>query len=261
MSFFDDLVEIGLDTVKNGALGYDNPDELKRKIKSKWLGYGGQKEKSVKDCKGRFFFFYWRLNFEDSGDRCFPTAEQVEEALPDELKAYNSPYDKIQVEVDKSKTPMDYVVYYNYRSRINGALEEEAKKRNRDEEDEKDEQKKQKGEEKQEEEDPTILRPYHWGYVSSETCEKSIEETPATCLMLLENALANLGYNVETVTDSPSLAAAWKRALLNEENNAANKALKKALADVVRTCPDKVPLMVDKDEEAKVAAAARRGAS
>ncbi len=86
------------------------------------------------------------------------------------------------------------------------------------------------------EENGTAMKPgpEHWGHVSSDSCERRVQETPKEALGILESALAGLGYSIESVSDSTTLGAAWKRALLNEADKEASKAFKKAIVDVAR---------------------------
>ena len=141
----------------------------------------------------------------------------------------------------------DGVLGFDDKDRVNKHFEEAGKKRPREE-----------GEgEEEEEEEAEKLGTEH---VSPDTCELSVEETPTEALGILESALADLGYSVENITDSASLSGAWKRALLNEMNKNASKALKKALIEVVRQHPDKAPAIMKKIAVAKATVAARRAA-
>ena len=76
--------------------------------------------------------------------------------------------------------------------------------------------------------------PEHWGHVSFDTCERRVQEIPKESLGVLESALAGLGYSIESVSDSATLGAAWKRALLNEVDKEASKAFRKAIIDALR---------------------------
>lgn len=75
--------------------------------------------------------------------------------------------------------------------------------------------------------------PEHWGHVSPDTCERRVEDTPKAALGILESALSGLGYSVERVSDSATLGALWKRALLNEANKEASNAFKQALRESI----------------------------
>ena len=141
MSFIDELTELGAKVIKQGAIGYDDTENLKRKLKRKWEEYGGGKEQARKSCSEREFFLYWKFHLDESYDPCRPTAEQVREALPDELKNVNksNSYDEVRVTANTSRQPIEYIVCYNYESEVNTLVEKQEqeakeKKRERDEE-------------------------------------------------------------------------------------------------------------------------------
>ena len=127
MSFIDELTELGAKVLKQGEIGYDDTENLKRKLKSKWEEYGGGKEQARKSCSEREFFLYWKFHLDESYDPCRPTVEQVREALPDELKDINksNPYDKVQVTANIGRQPIEYTVCYNYESKVNTLVEKE----------------------------------------------------------------------------------------------------------------------------------------
>ena len=252
MSFFEKLTKIGVESIKDGVLGYDDHEDLKKKIAEKWEAYDGPQQEAIKKTKDRNFFFWWKFTLDESYDRCLPTAEQVEAALPDELKINGTnPYDKVMVEANICKTPIEYSVCYKFEHRVNEHFEEASKKRKREE---------GEGENKEnkEEEEAEKPGPEHWGHVSPDTCERRVEQTPTAALNIMENALAGLGYNVENLDDSVALGAAWKRALENEINKEASKAFKQALVDVVAKHPEKAPAIQEKLEAAKAQGDARR---
>lgn len=148
MSFIDELTKIGVDSVKDGALGYDDMDQLKRKVKAKWEGYDGGREQAKKKSADQDFFLYWKFTLDSSLERCRPSVEQVKEALPDELKITDKLHggDAVTVSVDEWQHPAVYSVTYSYETRVNKCLEEEGKKqkREREEADDADDAKKAK---------------------------------------------------------------------------------------------------------------------
>ena len=154
MSFFDELVQIGIESVKAGNIGFDNHEELKRKIKFEWETHGGGRDQAKKKAAERDFFFIWRFTLDKSYDRCMPTAEQVEAALPDELK-FDDPWRKVVVEADLVTSPIEYSVAHMYKERVNKHFAEEAKKNKRErEEGNEGDAKKVKAEVKTEEKEP-----------------------------------------------------------------------------------------------------------
>ena len=119
-SFINELTELGAKVLKEGDIGYDDKEKLKKKIQRKWEDYGGGREEAIKKCHQREFIIYWKFTLDASYDPCRPTAEQVEEALPDQLKNINKshPYDKVNVKADTVKQPIEYTVFYSYRQNV-----------------------------------------------------------------------------------------------------------------------------------------------
>ncbi len=129
MSFIDELTELGAKILKEGEIGYDDTEKLKKKLKSKWEEYGGGKEQARKKCTEREFFLYWKFTLDQSYDPCRPTVEQVREALPDELKNINksNEYDTVNISANTARQPIEYTVCYNYESKVNNLVEKEEK--------------------------------------------------------------------------------------------------------------------------------------
>tara|TARA_Y100000768_G_scaffold107564_1_gene78969 strand:- start:9175 stop:9891 length:717 start_codon:yes stop_codon:yes gene_type:complete len=213
MSFFKELEQIGVESVKNGTIGCNDHEKLKRKIHYEWTKYDGGRNKNKIKAAKRNFFFYWEFTLDQPYDRCMPTAEQVYEALPDELKFDKTDRRKVTVEAEVDRTPIKYTVAHWYSDDVNKHFEAK--------------------ENENSEHAAMLVGPEHWGHVSLDTCERRIKETPGEKLCILENALACLGYDLKTITTSAELGAAWKRALENEVEKKASKAFKQALVDVV----------------------------
>ena len=234
-SFIDELTELGAKVIKEGEIGYDNTEELKRKIKRKWEDYGGGRDEARKKCSGREFILYWKFNFDNSHDPCRPTAEQVEAALPDELKHINksNAYDKVTVKANVAKEPIEYTVVYSYRTKVNDLVEKESaakKKRAREEGEEGDDL---PADDAKKAKEATFLAP-------ATLCDK----LPAEGQAILENALAGLGYNVDPEARG-SLSDGWKRALKNEFNHQALVAFRAAMLTACEKCEQDAPEFAD----------------
>jgi hypothetical protein len=158
MSFFNELVQIGIESVKGGAIGFDDHEALKRKIKFAWEKHGGGRDQAKKKAAERNFFFYWQFTLDESYDRCMPTPEQVYEALPDELK-FDDPFHKVTVEADLVKSPIQYTVAHMFKEKVNKHFEEEAKKNKRErEEGNEGDAKKVKAEAKEEVKEESVVK-------------------------------------------------------------------------------------------------------
>jgi hypothetical protein len=125
MSFFNELVELGVESVKPGTIGVDDHEALKRKIGYEWTKHNGGRDRAKKKASEGDFLFRWQFTLDEGYGRCLPTAAQVREALPDELKS-----DSLHVAcciIDGS--PTHFTVSYTFKEHVNKHFEEEAEKK------------------------------------------------------------------------------------------------------------------------------------
>ena len=233
-SFIDVLTELGAKVIKEGEIGYDDTEKLKKKIKDKWEKYDGGRNEALKKCSQRNFFLYWKFHLDESYDPCRPTAEQVEAALPDELKNINSnPYDKVKVKADTARQPIEYTVVYSYQTNVNDLVEKESaakKKRAREE-----------GEEGDDLPADDAKKAKEAAFLAPATLR---DKMPLEGQPILESALAGLGYNVDPEVRG-SLSEGWKRALRNEFNHQAAVAFRAAMLMACEKCEQEAPEFAD----------------
>ena len=227
MSFFDELTQIGIKCVQTGTIGFDDHEKLKRKINYEWTKPSGGKERAKKSAFQRDFFFYWQFTLDASHDRCLPTANQVLEALPEELQfpKNNGSFKNVSVDADLLKTPIQYTVSYMYRDRVNKHFKEEA------------EAKKKK---RRLEEDWDRVQAIYDDYAKDEAVvaeEAAAKRMRVESLKTIEGCIVMLralprGYKRwnDTGNDRAGLALVWEKALLEDITHEAHDAFESAIS-------------------------------